>query len=124
MIGSPPFSSRLFIARNVLLFTLLLDDCQSITPRDLWDMYHSFYLDSATFEMIREQSQKLVGLSKSIISWNKAYGDYFLMINFDTLKVLRHFWRKFSHSKNSTSEFISEFKAAVKDVYEKHDLPS
>ena len=124
IIGTFPLFTGLFEARNVLLFTLLLDDRKSITPRDLWDMYHNLYLECSTFEMIREQSEKLVGLSESIISWNKVYGDYFLMINFETLKVLNRFWRKFNDSKNSTSEFIDEFKSAVKGVYEKHDQPS
>jgi hypothetical protein len=108
-----------------LLFTLLLDDCASETPKHLWDLYHSFYLDSATFEMIQQQCKKLLEISETIPSWNEVYGKYFTMINLPTLKDLRRFWRKFSDSKTSSSEFIDEFKAAVKNVSETiHNEPA
>lgn len=115
----PFFFYSLIVARNVLLFTLLLDDSNSITPRDLWDMYHSFYLDAATFELICQQSKKLINVSKSLPSWNKAYGEHFSMINKETLKAVRRFWRNFCDPQNSESDFIDEFRRNVKDVLRK-----
>ena len=57
-------------ARNVLLFTILLSDYNSEKPHDLWNLYHNFYIDSATFELICQHSKKLIECASSIVLWS------------------------------------------------------
>lgn len=76
------------VARNVMLFTLLIDDCQSEKHNNLWDVYHRFYIDEESHELIRNHAAKLRDISKSIDSWNAKYGNYVRMVNIDTLESL------------------------------------
>ena len=40
-------------ARNVLLFTLLLDNAECESPRDLWDVFHAFFIDAPNANALR-----------------------------------------------------------------------
>ena len=106
------------VARNVMIFTLLIDDCQSETHRDLWDVYHSFYIDETSHELIRKHAAKLRDISKSINTWNSNYGNYVRMVNIDTLESLHHMWNNYCDPANSTTAFRTRVKSAVKEVYD------
>src|SRR5947207_2406517 len=101
-----------------MLFTLLIDTCESETHADLWDVYHSFYIDETGHELIRNYAGKLRDISKSIDIWNSKYGKYVRMINVDTLESLHHMWMKYADPVNSTPAFSASVKSAVKEVYD------
>ena len=101
-----------------MLFTLLIDDCQSETHRDLWDVYHSFYIDETSHELIRNHAAKLRDISKSIDTWNSNYGNYVRMVNTDTLESLHHMWNNYCDPANSTTAFRTRVKSAVKEIYD------
>jgi MYND finger len=96
-----------------------MDDSQSNTPRDLWNLFFDLYIDSATLALIRQQSEKLLTLSKSMNDWATGqYGDCLRIINTETLNLLRHYWQQYSEQ---TPDAISkDFKASVKVVYERN----
>jgi hypothetical protein len=105
------------LARNVLHLTLLYDDYESANHRDLFDVFHNFYIQSSTLELIRRQSEKLICVSESTDLWNAAYGDCLRMVNIETLNTLHHVWKHYCDPKNQTSKFSKKFKTAVQKVY-------
>src|SRR5215471_5689823 len=98
------------LARNVMHLTLLYDDYESANHRDLFDIFHNFYIQSSTLELIRRQAEKLVRVSESTDLWNAAYGDYLRMVNTETLNILHHVWKQYYDPKNLTSKFSKKFK--------------
>src|SRR2546423_13692956 len=82
----------LTVARNVLLYSLLIDDCKFETTRDFWSLFFDLYINSPTRQLIRQQSEKLVSLSASLQDWgNSPYGTHLRMVDSDTLNKLRHY---------------------------------
>lgn len=106
----------LIIARNVLLYTLLIDDASSDSPRYLWDLFFNLYVDSTTLELIREQSGNLASLSTSIGVWTEGpYGNSLRIANTETIQLLHHFWTLYH---DPTTSFSGAFRNAVKVIYE------
>lgn len=95
-----------------------MDDCDCDTPRDLWSVFYDFYIDAPTFDVIRQQCEKLVQLSVSRRTWAESkYNHCLQVVNTDTLNVLRHYWSQYMNPVNSTPAVFHEFKAAVEKCY-------
>jgi MYND finger len=100
----------------VLLYTLLIDDASSDSPRNLWDLFFNLYVDSMTLELIRQQSGKLASLSTSIRAWSEGpYGNNLRMANTETIQLLHHFWTLYH---DPTTSFSGAFRKSVKAIYE------
>jgi hypothetical protein len=105
-------------ARNVLLFTLLIDDCHSANS-NLWSVFFDLYIDESTIKVIRSQAECLLAISGSIHIWNESsYGKFLRMVNRETIQILRRYWSIYCNSINDS--YITEYKAAVEKTYEKY----
>ncbi|PFH50430.1 hypothetical protein AMATHDRAFT_47924 [Amanita thiersii Skay4041] len=94
------------LARNVLLFThiadLQKDDAQKSIQK-IWNFYYHFFIDQETFDLVIDQSQKLVDLSEDITTWNDShYGKFLRLCTSHTLSELRRHWSLYVSTKNLT----------------------
>jgi hypothetical protein len=108
-------------ARNVLLFSLLLDDVKSGTTADLWSIFYDLYVDENTFQLVVRQSAKLVQSSDSLSMWTDSlYGNCLRMANAETLRLLNQYWKNYSNSHTSSKAFSEDFKFMVSETFGDH----
>lgn len=80
-------------ARNILLFTLIIDDSRDVTAACLWNIYYEFFLNDTCFGMLCEQARKLVFLSISIECWHEGeYGRFLRICDEETLSKVNRVW--------------------------------
>ncbi|KAF2176023.1 hypothetical protein K469DRAFT_682816 [Zopfia rhizophila CBS 207.26] len=68
------------IARNVIAFTLILDDDAGIHVQRLWNIYYHVLLDAESLSYLQAQAKKLVANTGSINEWHN--GPYSSLIRF------------------------------------------
>ncbi|KAE9405186.1 hypothetical protein BT96DRAFT_955383 [Gymnopus androsaceus JB14] len=62
------------LARNVLLFTLILDN-ETSTQEVLWNVFYDFYITASTMAVLVQQCRKLVKLAADVNTWHtSSYG--------------------------------------------------
>ena len=113
IIGNCPIKPQAVLteypARNVLLFSLLFDDDPESASSQhdlLWDVFHAFFIDASTVDLIRQQAEKLIHISQSIETWTcSKYGNHLKLINDETREILRHVWRKMCDPPKLTITF-------------------
>jgi hypothetical protein len=110
----------LTLARNVLLYTILIDEAESDScPLGLWHLFYDFSIDMANFDLIFQQSTKLCQLSDSLATWHESeYGQSLRMVNSETLSILNHYWDKYRSNLCGTTPFMNKFQAARRKEYE------
>ncbi|KAI2779934.1 hypothetical protein F4815DRAFT_163899 [Daldinia loculata] len=88
------------IARNVLLFTLLVD---GISAKIAWDIYFHFRIDEDSKKLIKDQAQKIVSLSGSIDQWSEErYGSMLKFCDANSLQEVRQVWMKYASSQSKS----------------------
>ncbi|KAI1476066.1 hypothetical protein F4774DRAFT_262332 [Daldinia eschscholtzii] len=89
------------IARNVLLFTLLVD---GISADSAWEIYFHFRIDESSKKSIKDQAHKLVTLSGSIQQWAEGpYGSMLRFCDVNSLQDVRRVWVKYASAKSKTN---------------------
>ncbi|KAH6847648.1 hypothetical protein B0I37DRAFT_431407 [Chaetomium sp. MPI-CAGE-AT-0009] len=85
------------IARNVLLFTILLDDNENILLRQIWNIYYNFHLDDSELQILETQAEKLVSLSYTLRDWHASpYGATLRFCDEATLALVHHIWAEYA----------------------------
>ena len=91
-------------ARNVLLFTLIVDRCPTLR---IWNIFYHFKIDGASLSLLVEQCEKLISVSGNPNAWSTSkYSTFLHFCTHRTLVQLRHHWElymqaaKFSRAKN------------------------
>ena len=93
------------VARNILLFTLIVDYEDS---SNIWDIYYHLFLDNESLELLRTQIQKLYPLSASIQSWHSSkYGRLLRICDQGTLLRIRRIWASYGSSDLSGDDEAS-----------------
>ncbi|TFK16970.1 hypothetical protein FA15DRAFT_683641 [Coprinopsis marcescibilis] len=79
------------IARNILLFTMIVDD----QPFDtIWNSFFHFRLDKSSRSALLAQCNKLLDLSDSLPSWSASvYAPYIRLCTAYTLSEVRRHWK-------------------------------
>ena len=109
------------IARNVLLFTLLLDnvDSNNKTPPDYWTIFYDLHVDPKTLNVIRKHSRNLVSLSKDMETWTTSVYDRVLrIVNTETLDILREYWLKYANYTDPDRSHFFRFRSQCKYLYD------
>ena len=105
------------IARNVLLFTLLLDDREGLNDTAIWNIYYHLFLDAKSLELLQIQSKKLFALAASIRSWHGSkYGGLLRFCDHGTLAVIREIWDSYSTSdlnEYEKADYEKRFKSGI-----------
>jgi len=98
----------MYVARNVLLLTLLLDDEEGLNDLAIWNIYYHWYLDTKSLELLQIQSKKLFILAASIQSWHSSkYGGILRFCDYGTLAGIREFWNSYSTSDLTEDEKVT-----------------
>jgi hypothetical protein len=103
--------SELPLARNALLFTLIVDDhCVD----HIWNIFYHFKLDDISLSLLTEQCKKLVSISNNLDSWLASpYSAFLRICSSNTLSRLHHHWRLYAQSrdllKNKNDSLFSLF---------------
>ncbi|KAK4099165.1 hypothetical protein N658DRAFT_174868 [Parathielavia hyrcaniae] len=85
------------IARNILLFTLLLDNNEKVSLRQIWNIYYHFYLDDPDIQLLGNQAEMLVSVSHTLQDWHTSpYGTSLRFCDDTTLSLVHHIWAKYS----------------------------
>ncbi|THH20183.1 hypothetical protein EW146_g1126 [Bondarzewia mesenterica] len=87
------------LARNVLLFTMVVDKHPYSTT--IWNIFFHIYLDEHSYSVLIEQCRKLIELSGSLQRWNASlYGPFLKMCTDYTLTELRRHWQLYVDMQN------------------------
>ncbi|KAG6332351.1 hypothetical protein ID866_6742 [Astraeus odoratus] len=87
------FIDIISIARNTLLFTLLMDVDAEKRLYKIWNIFYHMMLDKHSLLLLINQCKKLVALAESMESWKQGpYSRIIIICNDYTLSELRRFW--------------------------------
>ena len=96
------------VARNILLFTLIIDHEDS---SKIWNIFYHLSLDNESLQLLHIQIQKLLPLSTSIQSWhNSKYGRLLRICDQGTLLKVRRIWDSYGTSDLSGDDQASHNK--------------
>lgn len=105
------------IARNILLYTLLVDDTEGRRTELIWNIYYHLFLDDASLELLESQSKKLCALAASTTSWHDSeYGRLIRFCDQRTLKIVREIWSSQSISdlkKDERANYAKRYKSSI-----------
>lgn len=115
------------IARNILLYTLLVDDKEGRRTELIWNIYYHLFLDDASLELLENQSKKLCALAGSTTSWHdNEYGRLIRFCDQRTLKIVREIWSTQSISdlsKDQRENYVKRYKSSIERSLElKHQF--
>lgn len=98
----------MYVARNVLLLTLIIDYTDGSKDKSIWNIYYHLLLDKESLELLHIQAQKLTSLSTSIQEWHTTkYGRLLRMCDQGTLLRVRRIWNSYGSptvSRNDTAK--------------------
>ncbi|KAI5986911.1 hypothetical protein EDD15DRAFT_2174355 [Pisolithus albus] len=112
------------LARNTLLFTLLVDhDGSKDRQTSLWNVFYHMMLDEASLSLLIKQCRKLVPLAESMDSWRQGpYSHVIAMCNSDTLSEIGRFWKLWlgtsDFNAKQTRRFRERFQNGMKKIVE------
>ncbi|KAI0381466.1 hypothetical protein F5Y04DRAFT_82368 [Hypomontagnella monticulosa] len=94
------------IARNVLLFTLLVD---GVNADDAWNIFFHLRIDQDSKKLIKDQAQKIVSLSENLNQWNEGrYGSILRFCDAGSLQEARQIWVKYASSQSKSEASFDE----------------
>jgi hypothetical protein len=85
------------IARNILLFSLIIADTDGKHQQTTWNIYYHFYLDQVSLQSLKDQARKLLSLSTSMDAWHETlYGRILRSCDLATFTRVRALWESCS----------------------------
>lgn len=99
------------IARNILIFSLIVDDENGSNSGSIWDIYYHFFLGDSALSLLIAQSKKLCSLAVSMKSWQDGkYGKLLRFCDQGTFNMVRQVW---------SSHFTSDLTQSEKKDYDR-----
>jgi hypothetical protein len=89
------------IARNIIAYTLILDDEDGKHFASNFKIYYHMFLPVEDIECLERQARKLVDLATTIDTWHKGtYGKVLRFCNTDTFRRVVDLWETLAYSKS------------------------
>ncbi|KAI9052180.1 hypothetical protein LZ554_003540 [Drepanopeziza brunnea f. sp. 'monogermtubi'] len=111
------------IARNVLLFTLLIDDSGQERDSIIWQIYYHLFIDTQAIKTLQIQCAKLLALSESLDTWHAGkYGKLLKFCDQGSLALVKERWAAYAISdrtKKQQTQYETRFKLGIAEVKEK-----
>ncbi|KAL9945975.1 hypothetical protein D7B24_000395 [Verticillium nonalfalfae] len=110
------------LARNIVLFSFIIDHGDDLDSSSLWNMYYHLYLDGSDMECLSSQSKKLVASSEGLEAWKSSvYGSMLPFSDEGTLDDVRAVWLKFAAASTKPDSaqgetFQSHLKRSLADM--------
>ncbi|KAI1612183.1 hypothetical protein EDD36DRAFT_277223 [Exophiala viscosa] len=99
------------IARNALLYTLLIDDKEDNNAHLIWNIYYHTMVDQNALQLLRDQAKKLSGLTTSLETWhNSPYGNSIRFCDQGTFTRVIQLWKFYSLDPSHGPVFHSQQK--------------
>ncbi|KAF9448971.1 hypothetical protein P691DRAFT_704001 [Macrolepiota fuliginosa MF-IS2] len=87
-------SEPAIIARNVLLFTFIMDSVEPKRINQYWSIFYDIFFDQKTASLLNEQCLKLVNYATDVATWNSSpYGHLLRFTTEGSLNGARRHWR-------------------------------
>lgn len=100
------------LARNALLFSLIVDDVPS---KNTWNIFYHLYLDQCSVDLLLVQCQKLLTLSTTHATWRSSpYGHFLKFCTDRSLSEVRRHWYLYAETGN----FTPREKRDMKDTFD------
>jgi hypothetical protein len=116
-------SSDLKTARNILLYTLLLDDLDSKNSNLIWNVYYHTKLDSESLKLLRSQANKLETLATSMEGWHKSrYGNLLRFCDTTTFHRVVRLWAYYTLSPSHGGAYQEQQKQLKAGFKKAQDL--
>ncbi|PKY05703.1 hypothetical protein P168DRAFT_309941 [Aspergillus campestris IBT 28561] len=97
------------IARNIVLFTLLMDDEQNNNLQKIWNLYYHRLVDQDSLELLREQASKLKKLAATTDLWRRGeYGSMLRFLDSYTLTQVSQLWDFYSQRPPDGSAYENQ----------------
>ncbi|KAH7157138.1 TCP-1/cpn60 chaperonin family-domain-containing protein [Dactylonectria macrodidyma] len=112
------------IARNTVLFSLILDGDKEISNELLWNSYYHIFVDAATANAVLEQITKLLAISKTLEEWDaNDYGHAIKFCDADTLSDLRRVWERIKSAAEKCQEdsYLQETQNSLQPSRDLHE---
>ncbi|KAF1912843.1 hypothetical protein BDU57DRAFT_531995 [Ampelomyces quisqualis] len=110
------------IARNMLLFSVIIADTDGKHQQMTWDIYYHFYLDQVSLQFLNNQARELLSLSTSMEAWHKTlYGRILRFCDLATFTRVRALWKAYSMqdlNEKSRAAFDCLLEASIKRANE------
>ncbi|KAH9217441.1 hypothetical protein DL95DRAFT_406771 [Leptodontidium sp. 2 PMI_412] len=107
------------IARNILAFTLLLDDVDGQQHSNIWQIYYHLYLDDKAIRLLQAQAKKLSRLAETLESWkNGEYRRTLIFCDEGTFAIVKNRWNEYAvtnRSKTEQTKYDTRFKVGIED---------
>ena len=109
------------LARNALLFTLLLDDGAENRLSSIWNIFYHMMLDKDSLSLLIEQCRKLVPLAQDLETWKQGpYAHIVAICDDATLSDIQRFWKLWlgtaDFNAQQTKRFTKNFQDGIKKV--------
>ncbi|KAI0096587.1 hypothetical protein GGR51DRAFT_543152 [Nemania sp. FL0031] len=112
-------NQKAVIARNILLFSLIIDGQDLQSGNSLWSIYYHMYIDKESLDLLRSQARKLYELSASMDTWQQSkYGSSLRLCDSATLADLKRMWSFYSMERkgDEASQFNRRFESVLSEV--------
>ncbi|KAI1746842.1 hypothetical protein F4782DRAFT_552975 [Xylaria castorea] len=109
------------IARNILLLSLIIDDCDGQNNDSLWDIYYHMYIDNKALNLLRSQAKKLYEISTTTDTWQQnKYGTLLTFCDSATMADVRKIWRFYGieHKGVELLRFKHRFESVLNEAKE------
>ncbi|KAK2867969.1 hypothetical protein FQN49_003287 [Arthroderma sp. PD_2] len=94
------------IARNALLYTLILDDSNNENAKNIWNLYNDILVNTTTLTLIRDQAKTLIENTETIADWNDGkYGKVLRFSSHATFSQVMRLWRFYALDPSSQQAF-------------------
>ncbi|KAI1766156.1 hypothetical protein GGR53DRAFT_464728 [Hypoxylon sp. FL1150] len=111
-------NQRAVIARNILLFSLIIDDDGRKNEESIGCIYFHLYLDQKARSLLRLQAKKLLKLSTTLDTWQQSqYGSRLGFCDSATLSDVRKMWELYSLEQEGDE--LSQFQRLIELALEK-----
>jgi hypothetical protein len=105
------------IARNIILFSLIIDEA---SLKSTWNLFYHLYIPDADIALLQNQAEKLLLQSDSVSKWTSSvYGKTISFLDQDTLHRLRGLWAKYAATAAPNIDAKKHFEATMRKEIKK-----
>ncbi|KAF2678823.1 hypothetical protein K458DRAFT_480637 [Lentithecium fluviatile CBS 122367] len=94
------------MARNIVAFTLIVDDKHGAHTHLLWNVYYHIFLDAESLSYVQKHAKKLLTYARSVDSWNAGpFGSRIRFCDTTTLENVAKLWKIYAIDPDQTKEY-------------------
>lgn len=113
------------IARNIILYTLILDDTDGNNVDLIWNIYYHVLVDDDSLSLLREQASKLLKVATTADEWNnRKYGSILRFCDIYTFLQVSKLWESYALEPSHGEAFKEQQKQLQHGTKKAKDIQS